>query len=96
MMSLDRGWRHRQNIKRGITRKVKLTQGHFIAEYAVPTAVSGATEPRYTLTNTTEFSYVSFSLLGNGKSDGSSLSDTCGTLQPLATRTISLRPTVGL
>lgn len=56
MMSLDRGWRHRQQVKRGVTRRVPLTQGHFIAEYAVPTAVRNSIEARYTTTNTNEFS----------------------------------------
>lgn len=59
-LSLDRGWRHRQQIERGVKRKVKLTDGHFIAEYRVPTAVSSALEQRYSSSaaNTTEFSYV--------------------------------------
>lgn len=58
VVSLNTGWRTRQTIKRGITRKVKLTQGHFIAEYAVPTAVRGAIEAKYASSRTTEFSYV--------------------------------------
>lgn len=58
VVSLNTGWRTRQTIKRGITRKVKLTQGHFIADYAVPTAVRGAIEAKYTSSRTTEFSYV--------------------------------------
>jgi chitin synthase len=60
MMSLDRGWRHRQTVRRGVTRRVALTQGHFIAEYAVPTAVRNSIEPRYTTTNTTEFSHMRY------------------------------------
>ncbi|KAJ7595731.1 chitin synthase [Mycena floridula] len=59
-ISLDRGWRHRQVIKRGVTRRVKLTHGHFIAEYAVPTAIHNAIESRYTTTNTTEFSHMRY------------------------------------
>jgi hypothetical protein len=56
--STDGAWRRRQTIKRGVTRKVKLTGGNFIAEYAVPTAVRNAVEPRYAATNTTEFTYA--------------------------------------
>lgn len=59
-MSLDRGWRHRQNIRRGVTRRVPLTQGHFIAEYAVPTAIRNSIEPKYSMTGTTEFSHMRY------------------------------------
>lgn len=52
---VDSAWRRRQTIKRGVTRKVKLTNGNFIAEYPVPTPVHSAIEPRYRQTNTTEF-----------------------------------------
>lgn len=60
MMSLDRGWRHRQQVRRGVTRRVPLVQGHFITEYAVPTAVRNSMEPRYTTTGTTEFSHMRY------------------------------------
>jgi len=57
---VDSAWRRRQTIKRGVTRKVKLTNGNFIAEYKVPTPVYSAIEARYSGTQTTEFSYVFF------------------------------------
>ena len=53
---VESGWRRRQTIKRGVTRKVKLTQGNFIAEYPVPTPVVSAIEAKYTSTKSTEFS----------------------------------------
>ena len=53
---VESAWRRRQTIKRGVTRKVKLTQGNFIAEYPVPTPVLSAIEPRWAGTKTTEFS----------------------------------------
>ncbi|KAF7313759.1 Chitin synthase [Mycena chlorophos] len=58
----DNGWRRRQTIKRdrAVTRKVKLTDGNFIAEYAVPTAVHSAIEPQYRQTGTTEFSHMRY------------------------------------
>jgi chitin synthase len=61
-MSVDSKWRRRQRnaYKKGIVRKVKLTKGHFIAEYPVPTAVKNATEPIYRSTNTTEFSHMRY------------------------------------
>ncbi|KAF9247266.1 glycosyltransferase family 2 protein [Melanogaster broomeanus] len=34
---VETAWRRRQTIKRGVTRKVKLTNGNFITEYPVPT-----------------------------------------------------------
>lgn len=52
----ESAWRRRQTIKRGVTRKVKLTNGNFVAEYAVPTPVFSAVEAKYAATNTTEFS----------------------------------------
>lgn len=60
VVSLDTGWRRRQavSVKRGVTRKVKLTKGNFIAEYAVPTAVHNAIEAKYSATKSTEFSLV--------------------------------------
>ena len=53
---VDTAWRRRQTIKRGVTRKVKLTNGNFIAEYPVPTPVLSAIEAKYAQTKTTEFS----------------------------------------
>lgn len=53
---VDSAWRRRQTIKRGVTRKVKLTQGNFITEYAVPSPVYSATEDKWKNTNSTEFS----------------------------------------
>lgn len=58
-MGVDSAWRRRQTIKRGVTRKVKLTNGNFIAEYLVPTPIHSAIEARYASGNTTEFSCVS-------------------------------------
>ena len=52
----DMAWQRRQTIKRGLTRKVKLVQGHFINEYPVPTPVLNAIEPKWRNTKTTEFS----------------------------------------
>jgi len=57
---VESAWRRRQTIKRGVTRKVKLTQGNFITEYPVPTPVLSAIEAKYTATKTTEFSLVHF------------------------------------
>ncbi|KIL70098.1 glycosyltransferase family 2 protein [Amanita muscaria Koide BX008] len=56
----ETAWRRRQTIKRGVTRKVKLTQGNFIAEYPVPTPVVSAIESKYTATNSTEFSHMRY------------------------------------
>ncbi|PFH48062.1 glycosyltransferase family 2 protein [Amanita thiersii Skay4041] len=58
--SLNTGWVRRQAIKCGVTRKVKLTKGHFIAEYVVPTAIHNAIENRYSTTHTTEFSHMRY------------------------------------
>lgn len=57
---LDSAWRRRQTIKRGVTRKVKLTHGNFIAEYPVPTPVYSAIEAQWSGTNTTEFSHMRY------------------------------------
>ena len=54
--STDTAWRRRQTIKRGVTRKVKLTRGNFITEYPVPTAVHSAIDAKWKNVNTTEFS----------------------------------------
>ncbi|KAF8529171.1 glycosyltransferase family 2 protein [Hysterangium stoloniferum] len=59
--STEGAWRRRQTIKRGVTRKVKLTGGNFIAEYPVPTAVRNAVEPKWAATNTTEFTHMRYS-----------------------------------
>ena len=55
---VDTAWRRRQTVKRGVTKKVKLTNGNFITEYPVPTPVYSAIEAKYSQTNTTEFSCV--------------------------------------
>ncbi|ESK97608.1 chitin synthase [Moniliophthora roreri MCA 2997] len=57
---VESAWRRRQTIKRGVTRKVKLTKGNFIAEYPVPTPILSATEAKYTATSTTEFSHMRY------------------------------------
>ncbi|KAJ7770930.1 glycosyltransferase family 2 protein [Mycena maculata] len=63
VVSLNTDWRRRQAIpvKRGVTRKVKLTKGNFIAEYAVPTAVHNAIESQYAANKSTEFSHMRYS-----------------------------------
>ncbi|EGN93079.1 glycosyltransferase family 2 protein [Serpula lacrymans var. lacrymans S7.3] len=58
---VETAWRRRQTIKRGVTRKVKLTKGNFITEYPVPTPVQSAIEAKYAATNTTEFSHMRYS-----------------------------------
>lgn len=60
LVSLDTSWRRRQMLKRGVTRRVKLTKGNFVAEYAVPTAVHNAMEPKYTAAKSTEFSHMRY------------------------------------
>ncbi|KAG6814208.1 Chitin synthase, class 1 [Tricholoma furcatifolium] len=57
---VESAWRRRQTIKRGVTRKVKLTNGNFIAEYPVPTPVVSAIEAKWSSTNTTEFSHMRY------------------------------------
>ncbi|KAJ7744479.1 glycosyltransferase family 2 protein [Mycena maculata] len=57
---VDSAWRRRQTIKRGVTRKVKLTNGNFIAEYPVPTAIHSAIEQNYRATTSTEFSHMRY------------------------------------
>ncbi|KAF4566216.1 Chitin synthase, class 2 [Pleurotus pulmonarius] len=59
-MGVESAWRRRQTIKRGVTRRVKLTNGNFIAEYAVPTPIYNAIEGKYRQTNTTEFSHMRY------------------------------------
>ncbi|KAL0576501.1 Chitin synthase, class 7 [Marasmius crinis-equi] len=59
--TLEGQWRRRQTIKRGVTRKVKLTQGHFITEYPAPTPIINATEACYlNSTHTTEFTHMRY------------------------------------
>ena len=54
---VDSAWRRRQTIKRGVTKKVKLTNGNFITEYPVPTPVYSALEAKWTAgVKTSEFS----------------------------------------
>ncbi|KAI9001377.1 glycosyltransferase family 2 protein [Trametes punicea] len=53
-------WRRRQTIKRGVTRKVKLTKGNFITEYPVPSPVFSAIEPQWQSSKTTEFSHMRY------------------------------------
>ncbi|KAF9263445.1 class III chitin synthase [Marasmius fiardii PR-910] len=57
---VESAWRRRQTIKRGVTRKVRLTKGNFIAEYAVPTPILSAIEAKYTATSSTEFSHMRY------------------------------------
>ncbi|KAL0959110.1 hypothetical protein HGRIS_014407 [Hohenbuehelia grisea] len=56
----DNGWGRRQTIKRGVTRRVPLTNGNFIAEYAVPTPILNAIESQYKQTNSTEFTHMRY------------------------------------
>ncbi|KAG8855624.1 Chitin synthase, class 2 [Tulasnella sp. 330] len=60
--STEAGWRRRQTIKRGVTKKVQLTSGNFIAEYAVPTAVRNAVEAKYITANSNskEFTHMRY------------------------------------
>ncbi|KAF8344932.1 glycosyltransferase family 2 protein [Amanita rubescens] len=53
-------WDRRQKISRGVTRKVKLTKGNFIAEYPVPTAIQNAVEKQYLSKSSTEFSHMRY------------------------------------
>lgn len=58
---VESAWRRRQTIKRGVTRKVKLTKGNFITEYQVPTPVYSAIEAKWTQSvRTTEFSHMRY------------------------------------
>ncbi|KAJ7275494.1 chitin synthase [Mycena haematopus] len=59
-MSLETDWRRRQQLHRGVTRRVQLTNGNFVAEYAVPTAVHSAIEAKYAATKSTEFSHMRY------------------------------------
>ncbi|KAF5346535.1 hypothetical protein D9756_010015 [Leucocoprinus leucothites] len=61
VVSLNTGWVRRQNVKRGVKRKVKLTHGNFIAEYKVPTAILNAAEEVYkTGLGANEFTYMRY------------------------------------
>ncbi|KAJ7139674.1 glycosyltransferase family 2 protein [Mycena epipterygia] len=60
VVSINTDWRRRQTVKRGVTRRVKLTNGNFITEYAVPTAVHNAIESKYSATKSTEFSHMRY------------------------------------
>lgn len=55
-------WAQRQaKPTRGLTRKVKLTRGHWIVEHRVPTAIRNAFEPKWTQGNrTTEFTHMRY------------------------------------
>ncbi|CAE6439438.1 unnamed protein product [Rhizoctonia solani] len=57
----DEQWRRRQTIKRGKTKRVKLQSGNFVADYAVPTAVSTAVESKYHSPNSNEFTHMRYS-----------------------------------
>ncbi|KAH8106018.1 glycosyltransferase family 2 protein [Cristinia sonorae] len=57
---VESAWRRRQTIKRGVTRRVPLTQGNFITEYAVPTPIYTAIEEKWKNKNTTEFSHMRY------------------------------------
>ncbi|RPD66734.1 chitin synthase [Lentinus tigrinus ALCF2SS1-7] len=59
-MGAESQWRRRQTIKRGVTRKVKLTKGNFITEYAVPTPIFSAIEPKWQSSKSTEFSHMRY------------------------------------
>lgn len=39
--------KRQQGPKRGLTRKVKLTRGHWIVDHRVPTAIKNSTEPKW-------------------------------------------------
>lgn len=55
-------WIKRQQMpKRGLTRKVKLTRGHWIVDHHVPTAVRNAVEPKWsTGVKSNEFSHMRY------------------------------------
>lgn len=87
---IESAWRRRQTIKRGVTRKVKLTHGNFIAEYPVPTPVHTAIEAKWSGTKSTEFSYVFIVMMLGAVIDLPSLV-ICGILRPPATLMSSTR-----
>jgi len=54
-------WCGSQTTKRGVTRKVKLTSGHFVAEYPVPSPVKNAIDVKWAnATITTEFTHMRY------------------------------------
>lgn len=57
---MDEQWRRRQTIKRGKTKRVKLQNGNFVADYAVPTPVAKAVEAKYLNTNSNEFTHMRY------------------------------------
>lgn len=59
-MGAESQWRRRQTIKRGVTRKVKLTKGNFITEYPVPSPVFSAIEAKWQNSKSTEFSHMRY------------------------------------
>ncbi|KDQ17353.1 glycosyltransferase family 2 protein [Botryobasidium botryosum FD-172 SS1] len=58
--SVTEAWRRRQTIKRGVTKKVKLTRGNWIVEIPAPTPVVNAVEPTYLNTTTNEFTHMRY------------------------------------
>jgi chitin synthase len=59
---VDTAWRHRQTIRRGVKKEVKLINGNFITEYPVPTPVYSAVEAKWKSgVRTTEFSHMRYS-----------------------------------
>ncbi|TCD70431.1 Chitin synthase, class 2 [Steccherinum ochraceum] len=57
---VESAWRRRQTIKRGVTRRVPLTNGNFISEYPVPSPIYTAIEEKWKNKNTTEFSHMRY------------------------------------
>ncbi|KAF8505798.1 chitin synthase [Russula emetica] len=58
---VETAWRRRQTIRRGVKKAVKLTNGHFITEYPVPTPVYSAVEDKWKSgVQTTEFSHMRY------------------------------------
>ena len=54
---VETAWRRRQTIRRGVQKAVKLTNGHFVTDYPVPTPVYSAVEDKWKSgVQTTEFS----------------------------------------
>ncbi|EPQ27705.1 uncharacterized protein PFL1_04843 [Pseudozyma flocculosa PF-1] len=55
-------WAKRQQApKRGLTKKVKLTRGHWIIDHPVPTAVKNSVEPKWAQgSRTTEFTHMRY------------------------------------
>lgn len=55
-------WAKRQQApKRGLTKKVKLTRGHWIVDHPVPTAVKNSVEPKWAQgARTNEFTHMRY------------------------------------